>query len=1101
MRTEAAVITPDRHNVSSFMSRRRRATRLGVCGAAALIAVCGAAGPAPAQPEPRAASAPSAMDPDSITGRDFAGIRLAAAPQAGDLVLRAQRVWRWTEEASLDPADDTHRLYLQGDVQVDFGVYRFSAVQATVWIESVGTTPEGKEQRQIAVYFDRVSDPGAQAGFAMAGDRLLVTGVLEGEVRVVPDSMRVGEPQEPFVRASHERLARLLRELVSGSAGDAGVAESPQPGETDPRRRSGAPVAPGMSRPYEPGSPLGPDRAPLVTEDYRVLPPAERRPAIFAKKGVLTFALGVGETFTVLPNVEGEERVAVASGGVVVVYNDRATGDSVQISAERMVVFLQPGTIQDLLQSGRAPVENVRGIYLEGGVMADVVATDGQYTLRGPKVYYDVQNNKAIMLDAVFHTFDEKRGLPLYLRASAVRQEAKNQFSAKKATLATSSFFEPHLSIGVNSLTVTQAKVPARPTLEELLFGDPDEAPREREALLVDARGVTLRAGGTPFFWFPGFKGDPSEIPLRGIRVENSTGDGVSIKTSWDMFSLLRIERPEELNWHVMADGYIERGAAVGTLVDWRTDDSAGFVRGYMIINDEGTDHLSSGARVEQDGDNRGSITGEHVWDIDSTWRLFIEGAYFSDETYVDAFERAQAQSAREFKNNIFLQGTDANTVLTLEAGIEANDFTPNQYLLQSLGYNTIKQPELRYARINDDLLSGEYPGLLSWTQEWRAGRMYLNFTEPTARELGFTNASRSMEAFGILPDESLGDQLRARGLTESEVMRADTRHEFSSQFDLGPVNLTPFVVGRATVYSRDFDEYSPDAEDSLRLFGAAGVRAATTIQRVDNSVDNRFFDLHRVRHIIEPNITAWTSASNLDQNDLPIYDDHVESLADGSAVKFGLMQTWQTQRGGPGRMRSVDFLKVNLEYVNSSSDADRESPIPRFFDAFPEYSLLGDFAMADIVWQATDAVAISFNEIYDFETNQSARTSVGGVVQHSENFRSYAELRFINARDITLFDFGAEYKLTEKYRVTGSVTYDTDEGDIQTISGSLHRRFPNYTLGVRGAYNNISGDTSFSVVFEPAGRQETRTSGLRRRLRAEDFNLLEGNRWGPGLE
>ena len=28
----------------------------------------------------------------------------------------------------------------------------------------------------------------------------------------------------------------------------------------------------------------------------------------------------------------------------------------------------------------------------------------------------------------------------------------------------------------------------------------------------------------------------------------------------------------------------------------------------------------------------------------------------------------------------------------------------------------------------------------------------------------------------------------------------------------------------------------------------------------------------------------------------LPIYDEHVESLADGSAVKFGLMQTWQTQ-------------------------------------------------------------------------------------------------------------------------------------------------------------------------------------------------------------
>lgn len=1066
-------------------------TRAGAAGPAALMALCGLALPVHSQTAQGLSggsqpggiiTAPTAMDVDEITGRDFSGIRLNATAQVGDLLLKAQRVWLWTETTWADAAEDTQRLYLQGDVRVEFGMYRFTAVQATVWIERIGATAEGKGVHQIAIYFDRVSDPGAQAGFSQSGDRLLVTGVLEGDIRLAPDSMMRTEAREPFIRESEARLGRLLRQLVSGESGNAGRAEMAGMDATTPTV-SGSPVTPGMSRPYEPGSPLGPEQVAVRRSDYRLLPPAERRPAIFAKKSIITFAWSPEDEPRLMPSEEGQERAAVMSSGVVMVYNDRAEGRTLQVSAERAVVFFEPGKAVDLMQS---PAENIRGVYLEG----DVVATDGQYTVRGPKIYYDVQNNKAVMLNAVFFAFDEQRGLPLYLRAAAIRQESKSQFSAQKATLSTSSFFEPHLSLGASSITVTRTKTRARPTLEQLLEG---VDPGERTANMVDARGVTMKAGGTPFFWWPKMKGDPSGIPLRGLGVENSSGSGLSIKTSWDLFSLLGIEQPQELSWHVQIDGYLERGVGLGSILDWQNEDSHGGLSAYMIFNDMGEDTLSSGAEVEQDGDNRGAIIGEHVWNIDSSWKMFIEGAYFSDETFVDAFYRNQAQSAREFKNNIFLQGTDANAVMTVEAGVDFNDFTPNQYLQQSRGYNVIKQPEFKYARINDDLLSGEYPGLLSWSQEWRVGRMYMNFTEATARELGFDTVQRAREAFGMLPDESLGDRLRAAGFTEAAVLRADTRHEFSSQFELGPVNVTPFVVGRGTIYDRDFEEYSPDATDSYRLWGAAGVRAATTIQRVDDSVDNRFFDLHRVRHIIEPNVTAWSSASTLDQGDLPTYDEHVESLADGSAVKFGLAQTWQTQRGGPGRMRSVDFLKINVEYVESSSDADRESPIQRFFDGLPEYSLLGDFGTIDVAWQVTDTLSMSFNEIYDFEINQSARTSVGASVKHSEEFSSYAEARYINARDITLVDFGVDYKLTSKYSVSSSVTLDTDEGDVQTVRGTVRRRFPDNTLGISIAYNNVSSETSVGVIFEPAGITEMRAAGLRRRLRASDMNLLEG--------
>src|SRR5690606_26447959 len=162
-------------------------------------------------------------------------------------------------------------------------------------------------------------------------------------------------------------------------------------------------------------------------------------------------------------------------------------------------------------------------------------------------------------------------------------------------------------------------------------------------------------------------------------------------------------------------------------------------------------------------------------------------------------------------------------------------------------------------------------------------------------------------------------------------------REEISSQLASGPVNITPFAVGRLTAYDDEFDQFSPSEDDSTRVFGALGLRLATGMQRVDNNVDSRLLDLHRMRHLVEPSVTLWTAHTNVDQQDLPVYDEQVESLADGSAIRFGLDQTFQTQRGGPGRRRTVDWLSVDGELVVSDDDAEQESPIGRWIEGRPE--------------------------------------------------------------------------------------------------------------------------------------------------------------------
>ncbi len=1026
--------------------------------AAAGLALCALCPPLLGQDDAALQPGARAVDPLDITGRDFAGIRFSPVSVAGRTELAASRAHAWTETDVNGSA--VQRLLLEGDVVVRMGLHRFVAARAVVWIQRLADDAAGGAPvRQIAVYFDRVSDPGAEAGVGQSADRLLVTGVLQGDLSLRVDVTAPERPQELFLQEGEARLSRfLLRqigavEFVEAERED--VFARARRAEAERAARAG--LRPGVSRPFEPGSEIDP-MTPRPQREVEPVDPALRLPPIFAEEGTIGFAFGQAEFAT------GEaHNTLIISDGLVAQHIDPLRERRLQISAQRAVVFTAPGQVPDAFEY---KAEDVYGIYLEG----DVVATDGNYTLRGRQVYYDVQNNRAHLADAVFFTYDEERNLPLYVRAKALRQEAENRFSARGATLSNASFADPQFAIGASEISVTR----------ERRAGGGEGA---GTATVVDARNLTLKALGLPFFYWPRFRGDIQNIPLKDVRVENSSTGGTAIKTAWDVFGLVGMRPPTGVDVNLLLDGYFKRGVAVGTDASWFTGDSDGKLLAYLLPSDSGKDQLTSGAEVERDDETRGMILAEHRAALGKNWTLFLEGAYVSDENFVDAFFEPLAETRREFTNSAYLRYLDDASALTFQGKGSLMDFTPNEYLLQSQGYDVEKLPEIAYWRFADDLLGDAAPGGLTWSSEMRYSRARINLTEPTAAELGFNTNSRARAAFGLNPNDSLADRLRLMGIDTDEVNRFDTRHELNSAFYLGPVKVNPFVTGRITAYDNTFEEYWPGdgGDDDVRYFGAAGARVSTSITRVNNNFDSRFFDLHRVRHIVEPNVTVWSSGANRDQETLPVYDDRVESLATGSAVRFGVDQTWQTMRGAPGRYRSVDFLKVSQHFTFSSQDADRESPIGRFFDFRPEYSLLGDYSTTDVVWNVSDPVALSFNMIYDFETSQPARTSAGALVQHSEAFSSYVEMRFINALDSTYLNFGANYQLTRKYRLETHATYDTDYEEFQSISGVLRRRFPEATLGVVVNYNQISDETSFGFVFEPVGVTEQPGARLQR--------------------
>ena len=175
------------------------------------------------------------------------------------------------------------------------------------------------------------------------------------------------------------------------------------------------------------------------------------------------------------------------------------------------------------------------------------------------------------------------------------------------------------------------------------------------------------------------------------------------------------------------------------------------------------------------------------------------------------------------------------------------------------------------------------------------------SFQEGTPRQLGGRPA---VFGPGIGPNDSISAAFIAAGFPTGYVNRFDARHEFAMPVRAGPVKITPYVVGRFTAWSSAIESFSTDAKDT-RLFGAVGVRFNTQVQYVDNTVESKLFDLHRLRTIIEPRLTAGYGYTDVPDGAPPVSDHRVEASRGASVVEVVPTPTCQTPRGGPWLARS----------------------------------------------------------------------------------------------------------------------------------------------------------------------------------------------------
>lgn len=985
-----------------------------------------------------------------ITGDRLSGFVLPIVPLKTDLSLQATRAFRWK-------VDDTQRLALEGDVRIVMGGYNFTTRNALVWINRIPSA--NGVITQVALWFADVAESSRGAGLGVEGKNVLVTGSLRGSVKLSVPVMLEEQPSRAVTSPGEVRVAAYLKSIAAGPATLSNLTrvDTPKPPPERPLQVAGATASgatPSAATPIASADPAGPSA-----------PPAAEPPR---RGDVITFA---GREV----NVEEQSDVITVTGGAqvdVLARDPTQRGAEMRLSAERAVLFLREGALRRIRAgTGQADAGDIEGVYLEG----DVLATDGDYSVRGAQVYYDIATGRAAALQAVLRTY-MRGGIPVISRAAEVRQVAKDQFEARDASVSLSEFYTPHLSVGADRVAITKGSA-ADPTT------------------VAEAQHVTLRAGGMPVFYWPSLKGEADKPLLPQVSAGWNEYQGVNIGTRWDLWRLVGWQPPFPMEAELAQDLYTKNGIGLGT----RFSGTPGDLSLYGFYDFQNTEQSSSGVLYTSPEKWRGLIDGSTTAPLDGA--LLIQGqlAWVSDGAFISTFKQQDFANRREYETSGFLKLQNGNSAFDALVKYDLDRYVVNSWMLASRPYSVSKFPEASYRRYGDSLFDGQ----LSWTQEYNANAMAMQLERGSPQDLAAQGAFYGGRggAFGtaIGQNTDINNAYFANGYNEETYVRTFTRQELALPMGDETVRFVPFAQGTAIGYlTNEFQNYAnlnaPGSDGgTFRAILGAGVRMSTTISQSFDGVQSSLLDLNRLQWVIEPNSTLWGGYDSANDGEYPIFDQDVEGATGAAVAQLGVTQRWKTYRGGPGDWRSVDWAMLDLGAVVNDSSADfqrpsnglgslayYQSPTPQFFSWRPELSQWGNHGYARGTLALSSTLSAYGSTILLFEDRNTAanagqsnfaRGSVGLSLEHSPDVSFFCEYRMINNfYDSTLYPNdellqpGVAYKIGKLYTLSAGPQIDLGQGDLRALTASLTRTFPDFNLGAALGYSAITDQYSFGL-------------------------------------
>jgi len=980
-------------------------------------------------------------------------------------------------------------LLLRKGVSVEQGLLRASMPEAVVWMEL--SEPGQERPVPVLVY----GEGGVQVDYQGQPRReaqVLLDLKTREEIRL-KDTTRARRQasDDPLYRNALRERQRLMEgQPTEEAAIKQTVATVSAPPEARARTVDVIPTQ--LERPDPAPAPGPPVPGPLS-------PDRPRRILITPR-----FSTGYKTEFR---EINGEQ-AAIVTGGVTITIEDLLGVGVVDISTDRAVIWTRNVDGQRMLQGfnkGEATQERVE-IYLEGHVeirQATVRGPDAGLTrlLKADQVYYDVQRNVALLLNAEITTTVPKIPETIHVRAKEIRQVAECKFEASCATIFASRLpSDPDLTVRAEEATVEERKVPAKGW-----FGRPLTDPLTGQPLMVTqlwatADDVTLRAWDVPFFYLPHLEGDLKDPlgPLEQIRFRSDRVFGTGLMVDWDVFQLFGLDAPPNTKWTLQTDYMSRRGPALGTEMVTKGAGLFGIpgayateVRGYGIYDDAPTDILGGPRTYPILRPERGRFLARHRQELGEDFTVLAQVSYLSDRNFLEQYYK------REFDND-----PNQETFLYVEQQVDNWAWTINA------------QPHIRpwvtetawLPRANGYVIGQSFFDRLTYFAHASAG--WANF-HPTSdiNPVYFTEP---------VPDEFA----RYRNLPPStdyphnprvDLARLDLWQELNLPFQLGPVNIVPYGVFDITYWSQTLAE-----EDGTgRIYGGGGVRASVPFTRIYPDVCSALFNLNGIAHkvVVDADYGYFQSdvafrelvpldrldddATDQARRDLrafrlagstpdstarllassPLYDPqlyalrkgiqwNVENLDDIQALRFGVRQRWQTKRGFPGAQHILDWMTLNVE-ATWFPQADRDNFGHPF--AFLQY---------DYIWNIGDRTTITSNGWVDPFEDGARFFNVGLFLDRPERINFYFGFTVIEPVGTAAVTGSTRYIFNDKWSTAISTTYDF--GDNENLGNSLVLTRVGSDIQVSFGFTYQPLQNNFGVIFEILPSLASRGMGKR---------------------
>jgi len=904
--------------------------------------------------------------------------------------------------------DGTNVLSIYGDFSLKMGDYKLRSRDAVVWFRT--TKWEAVPYLDMEVFLWQDAEVVQPAGTTETGPALLVSLASAGKLELLPGShtMQSDEGSPLYERASTVR------------------ASIEKPGPEEP---TSAPATPVQTRGAEGGliRPLRASRPPRQI-DYS------------------------GRDLS--SEVVGERRVVIVIGDVRVGSREGPSAEAMELRADSAVLFLSesataeslagvpgaerkkkpttqasetaapPSAAEEPLLSGRGKSDRqsarefVSSAYLEG----DVVLTRGTRMIRAPKMYYDFEADRALALDVVMRAFTANRDVPIYVRAEQVRQLSESEYFARRAKLTTSEFAVPHVALGTERVYIT------------------DRTPRNERGEIIGiqagsykAYDTTMQVNGVPVLYWPVAQGDFSEdtMAFKGIRTGYNNRFGAVLETRWYLFNLLGLQKPEGFDSTLKLDYFSKRGPGVGIDTDYVRENYYGLLRSYYI-HDDGKDALGPLRSGYPPTEDRGRVLWRHRQYLPEDWQLTLETSYLSDPNFLESYYRNEFQNGKDQETVVYLLKRKENWQFSTLA-----NWRLNYWIALTEHY-----PDVVFSLIGEPLAD-----FVTFYSEQRAS--VVKYLQDNRR---------------VFDDED--DRADNTGNTGSDG-RVDAREELRIPIpELGPVKITPYVMGRDSAWS----DTPHDGGAQNRIFGAVGATANMYLERTYDDVESELLNVHRLRHIIKPEVNVWGAADNLSSNDISPFDPGIETIDDFSGVTLGARQRWQTKRGGPGRWRTVDWIILDVEAGFFTHPRDTQNSHGDFIFSRPEDSISSNFLATNLTYRISESTALVYDAVWDLNRGQTGVMSVSLNVERDPRLSYFVGYRYINETQDNLIGFGGNYRLNEKYTFAFREYYDIYFERNYSTQISLIQRWPRWYTGVTFDFDNSIDEYGVSLSIWPEG-------------------------------